>query len=222
MKSDEQILERFNDLTSMGDRVLTTRVRLRSSSLSPGRNYGVDTKLSTEWGILCLNLISSTFTKDSDHYQKFDQYFGDCEKFDAIQKCVGVLQAAKSDYQNGYLNKVRTLIEGEVFDDFLEQAEHLLSQSYFTASAVIAGSVLEDGLRKLCVNYGIALSAKPKLDTMNAELAKAGVYNLLKQKQITALADLRNKAAHGQGGFTKEDVESMIKDVRRFTVDYFS
>ena len=78
------------------------------------------------------------------------------------------------------------MIEAEVFDDFLEQAEHLLSQGYFTASTVIAGSVLEDNLRKFCVKNGISLSAKPKLDTMNADLAKAGVYNLLKQKQITA------------------------------------
>jgi len=36
------------------------------------------------------------------------------------------------------------------------------------------------------------------------------------------LADLRNKAAHGQGGFTKEDVEDMIRAVRRFMEDYFS
>jgi hypothetical protein len=57
---------------------------------------------------------------------------------------------------------------------------------------------------------------------MNSELAKATVYNLLKQKQITALADLRNKAAHNQGGFTKEDVEDMIRNVRRFMEDYFS
>ena len=57
---------------------------------------------------------------------------------------------------------------------------------------------------------------------MNADLAKAGVYNLLKQKQITAIADLRNKAAHGQGGFTTEDVEDMIRNVRRFMEDYFS
>jgi hypothetical protein len=97
-----------------------------------------------------------------------------------------------------------------------------LNQGYFTASAVIAGSVLEDGLRKLCTKHGITLTAKPKLDTMNADLAKAGVYNLLKQKQITAIADLRNKAAHGQGGFTKEDVEDMIRNVRRFMEDYFS
>ena len=81
---------------------------------------------------------------------------------------------------------------------------------------------MEDSLRKLCVKNRITLAAKPKLNTMNADLAKAGVYNLLKQKNITFLADLRNKAAHGLGGFTKEDVEVMIKDVRRFMKEYFS
>jgi hypothetical protein len=32
---------------------------------------------------------------------------------------------------------------------------------------------------------------------MNAALAKAGKYNKLMQKRITALADIRNSAAHG-------------------------
>ena len=41
---------------------------------------------------------------------------------------------------------------------------------------------------------------KPKLGTMNAGLAKQGVYNKLTQKRITALADIRNKAAHGEWG----------------------
>ncbi|MGI8641643.1 MAG: hypothetical protein ACR2MG_17075 [Pyrinomonadaceae bacterium] len=36
------------------------------------------------------------------------------------------------------------------------------------------------------------------------------------------IVDRLNKAAHGLGGFTKEDVEAMIKDVRRFMEDYFS
>ena len=51
---------------------------------------------------------------------------------------------------------------------------------------------------------------------MNADLAKEGVYNKLVQKQVTALADIRNNAAHGHyDQFTKEDVTSMIKEVQR-------
>jgi hypothetical protein len=58
---------------------------------------------------------------------------------------------------------------------------------------------------------------------MNAELAKAGVYNLLTQKKITALADLRNKAAHGKWTeFTPSDVEQMIAQIRAFMETHFS
>ena len=182
----------------------------------------VDKELTSQWCISCLHLIKKVFGEDSDHYVKFNELYSNRGNTSSFRNLLAILKSAKDDYENGYLFDTRALIEAEVFDDFLEQSEHLLSQGYETAAAVIAGSVLEDGLRKLCVKNGIALSAKPKLDTMNADLAKVGVYNLLKQKQITALADLRNKAAHGQGGFTKEDVEAMIKDVRRFMQDYFS
>ena len=58
---------------------------------------------------------------------------------------------------------------------------------------------------------------------MNAELAKAGAYNLLWQKNITALADLRNKAAHGQWDqFTKDDVATMLQQVRSFMTNHYS
>jgi hypothetical protein len=52
---------------------------------------------------------------------------------------------------------------------------------------------------------------------MNADLAKAGAYNSLVQKRITALAAIRNSAAHGRPqDFTKDDVAAMITDVERF------
>ena len=58
---------------------------------------------------------------------------------------------------------------------------------------------------------------------MNAELAKAGVYNILVQKKITALADLRNKAAHGNWTeFNSTDVEQMLTQIRTFMADHFS
>lgn len=55
------------------------------------------------------------------------------------------------------------------------------------------------------------------MDAMNNGLARAGVYNKNQQKRITALAGIRNSAAHGkQGEFTREDVKSMIQEIERF------
>ena len=125
-----------------------------------------------------------------------------------------VVSAAQDDYEGGYLMKIRDLIQANVFDNELEQAEELFHSGYSTASAVITGVVLETTLRQMCADNGIAIG---KLDKMNADLAKAGVYNRLVQKQITALADIRNSAAHGNDtAFSPADVDNMIREVRRF------
>lgn len=56
---------------------------------------------------------------------------------------------------------------------------------------------------------------------MNADLAKANVYDKLVQKRITGLADIRNNADHGHfDKFKREDVEDMVKWVKRFGADY--
>jgi len=152
-----------------------------------------------------------------------NQIFGVIHHPDTTKAAMGIVRAAKDDYEQDMLFSTRVLIEAEVFSDFLEQADHLLQRNYQGPAAVVAGAVLEDGLRKLCDRNGIALPDKPKLDTMNADLAKAGVYNKLVQKQVTALADLRNKAAHGQWDqFTEADVVTMLQQVRSFMAQHFS
>lgn len=56
---------------------------------------------------------------------------------------------------------------------------------------------------------------------MNADLSKAGVYNLGMQKQITAWAERRNNAAHGKwNAYTEADVNAMIEGVTRLIADY--
>ena len=91
------------------------------------------------------------------------------------------------------------------------------SAGYVAPAAVIAGAVLEDALRKLCVQKDVELPEKPKVDWMNARLAKLGVINSLTQKKITTLADIRNSAAHGKwDAFEPSDVAGMIEWTRDF------
>lgn len=163
------------------------------------------------------------FGQDSDHYRSFIAQVSSYLTFSPAYRAQGVLRAAREDYCGGHLFQVRRLVEAEIFDGFLEQAEYLLDLGYYQAAAVIAGGVLEDGLRKLCERNGIQITAKPKLDTMNADLAKAGMFSTLVQKRITALADLRNKAAHGQWDeFESKDVAEMVAAVRRLMEEHFA
>jgi hypothetical protein len=125
--------------------------------------------------------------------------------------------AAKDDYEGGYLTRLRDLLQAEVFESELEQAQELLRVKYKGAAAVIAGTVLETTLRQLCKDHQLEPG---KLDKMNADLAKAGVYNSLNQKRILSLAAIRNSAAHGKNDdFTHDDVSAMIRDVESFVAN---
>ena len=133
---------------------------------------------------------------------------------------LAIIRAATNDDSKSYLVETRKLVRAEVFSDLLEQSEHLLGQGYYQAAAVLAGGVLEDSLRRLCHRKGIGISVTPKLDGMNADLTKKGVYSVLVKKRITWLADLRNKPANGLWSeFNKADVERMLPEIRNFVTD---
>lgn len=221
MKVDAKILARIDELLATSTRLLATRQNPSANMI--GFDSWVDGEQCRQWGVNCMNLLSRVFGPESEHYRSFKEDFDKGNDFSDVKRAIGTLKAAKDDYEHEYLFDTRRLIEAELFDDFLEMAQYLHEQGYDGPAAVIAGSVLEDGLRKLCNKHLIALPARPKLDWMNAELARSGAYTLLVQKRVTALADLRNSAAHGLWtAFTKDDVRQMIQDVRRFMEEQFT
>jgi hypothetical protein len=174
-----------------------------------------------KWKVKAKNLLEQVAGANSQHFK----YFADAESssgfgtnFDALKSLKAVFLAAKEDCEGGGLVSARSLAQAEVFDTELEQAEELCASGYMVAAAVIAGTVLETALRAHCDVHGVPYG---KLDKMNADLAKAGIYDKNMQKRITALAGIRNSAAHGEGGSLKrEDVAAMIGDVRRFLTDH--
>jgi hypothetical protein len=160
--------------------------------------------------------------KDSSHRQSADallKQYGPNNSY-SVGFLVGILKALRTDYAAGYFQSVEALIHAEIFADFLEMAEYLLSQKYKDPAAVIVGSVLEEHLRKLCGKYSVAIStgtSPKKADALNSELCAAGAYTKLDQKNVTAWLDLRNKAAHGQyDQYTQQQVELFLQSVRDF------
>lgn len=221
MNIDEKVIKRLNELIERVNIIKLNPVP------SPHRGKFYNRQDTFQFGTSALSFLEKVFGKESEHFNKFSTEFNN---FSTIQvnmhrpmdAMIGILKSAKDDYENGYLFDTRKLIEAEVFDDFLEQAEQLFAKGYYQPAAVIAGCVLEDGLRKLCDKNEITFIKKPTIDPMNIELRKADIYNQFWQKKITALADLRNKAAHGEWDeFEKDDVKDMIRDVRRFMEGYF-
>jgi hypothetical protein len=138
-------------------------------------------------------------------------------------RLVGVLRALRDEYEAGFLHTVEELVHGDVFADFLEMSDELAAKKYKDAAAVIAGSVLEEHLRKLAQRSNVPVETadgKPrKADTINAELVKAGTYDKLEQKAVTAWLGLRNEAAHGHyENYGLDQVLALIRDVRSFMI----
>ncbi len=171
-----------------------------------------------------MNLVRRVCSESSDHYQELKRLAerkNTSENSYYFKDCLGILQAAQKDYDGGYLFDLRALVAAELIGDFIDQAEALVSEGYHVPAASLAGAILEDTLRKMCETKHITFPDRTKIDRLNADLAKAGAYNKLIQKRITAFADIRNNADHGRfDEFNKEDVEDMVSWVRKFTADY--
>src|SRR5690606_10489514 len=211
---NQKIAQRFNELEVQRQQIIATK-KMRQGAY--GSSEVIDNELFTGWKLKVRNLLSIACGTDSEHFKAFtngEKPYTMESSYSDIKRLGAIFTASKEDFEGGYLTSIRKLVQAEVFESELEQAIELLNGGYKLASAVIAGVVLETSLRDLCDQHSMAHG---KLDTMNAQLAKAGVYTKLQQKRITALADIRNSAAHGKPSeFTDEDVKSMIRDIESF------
>jgi hypothetical protein len=210
------IKRQFEELESQASQIEASKHSYHSEMFGSGEY--VDDALLLSWKVKVRNLLSNLCGENSQYFKQFEEEENSgivgTTNFTIFKGLKAIFTAAKEDFEKGYLSSIKTLVQAEVFDSELEQADELFSSGYSTAAAVIAGVVLETALRELCDRNGISHG---KLDKMNADLVKAGVYNKLNQKRITALADIRNSAAHGKPDeFTNQNVSDMIREVSQF------
>ena len=140
-------------------------------------------------------------------------------------KLTGVLRALRTASERGcLLQSVQELVHADVFADFIEMAEYLVQERYKDPAAVLIGGVPEEHLRKLCLKNGITVNFpannKPrKASSLNDDLTKNDVYDMLEQKSVTAWLDLRNRAAHGNyATYDDKQVDDMLRGVREFLI----
>lgn len=141
--------------------------------------------------------------KDSEYEQQaqsIDKY-NKMNTKDRSVELLGIAKSLRRDFHGGVISaSFAALVRAELFEDFLEMCDHLLSAGYKDPAAVVAGAVLEEHLRRLCMLNGISTQDNGKArkaDSLNSDLAGKTIYSKLDQKSVTAWLDLRNKAAHG-------------------------
>ncbi|PMY44568.1 MULTISPECIES: DUF4145 domain-containing protein [Pseudomonas] len=208
----QRFLELEQQLTEVENSTITVRDPFTDDSETT-----IPSELILNWRVKARALIERACGERSSHltmYLEAEKLVSYDSYMNQLKRMKAVFLAAKEDFEGGYLNSLRNLVQAEVFTSELEQADELLRSGYATAAAVIAGVVLETTLRDLCTAHELEHGS---LNKMNDDLAKAGAYNASQKKRITALAAIRNDAAHGKPEeFTAADVRGMIEDVERF------
>lgn len=158
-------------------------------------------------------------------YWKFAISFPIPFKSDSVPKLLGALRALREDYANDFLYSFNEMIDADIFTDILEQAEYLLKQGYFRASAVVAGVALESHLRKLAEKNQIPITSDDrkyvKADSLNGDLLKNQVIDKTMNKSITGWLGLRNDAAHPDAKQVDEGmIKLMIDGIKLFIEKY--
>lgn len=188
-----------------------------------GSYQHIEEDLILNWEVKARSLISSVCGKDSEHYTSFIKA-GKLQPYEKsptrLRRLRAVFLAAREDFEGGYLNSIRNLVQAELAGDEIDQAKELFDSGYIAAAAVVAGVILETTLRSLSAKRSLPIGS---MDRMNAELSKVGEYNALIQKRVTSLAAVRNSAAHGKSNeYTSEDVKHLISEVERFVAERLS
>jgi len=165
-----------------------------------------------------LNLLSRLTSKDSVYYRELAE-----AQFTDHLALRGILAAALQDFRDGFMADSTLLVSAEIFKDLLDQAQILLDSDYKDAAAVTIRAVLEDGLRRLCVARGLETEPRDTISKLNDRLYKAGIYQALQHKEITAKAQVGNDAAHARhGNYSKADVDAFLQFVMRFLSMYLT
>lgn len=213
--------KRFDELSEQLKLVEASEKQMHSEYT--GYYQHIDEELKLNWCVKARSLIANACGKDSEHYTSFvkaEEPQSYESNITCFKRTKAVFLAAMEDFNGGYINSIRNFVQAELAGDEIDQARELLASGYTAAAAVVAGVVLETTLRTLCSRNNLAPTS---MDRMNAELARVGQYNILVQKRITALAAVRNSAAHGKTEeYVAKDVKNLIVEVERFVGDMLS
>lgn len=174
-----------------------------------------------------LSLLGDFYGTGHAHYRDFYLHVTSTTA-DGYMQGRGIIRVMREEVEGDLLATTQSIIAAGVFTDFIEMAEHLHEEGYTLAAAVIAGGALEAHLKRLATANGIELTfvdAKQKVrhksaDAINTELRAKDVYDKPTWKQVEFWQSVRNRATHENIEPKKEDLDSMLRDVRVFLDNY--
>ena len=219
----QKLIERCQQLIEKGEQIKETRKSPPPNVI--GGVYSVDIKLFYAWKNSVENLIIKISSKGSSYHKDFYNHVTDNALY-KLKIGIGILESLKEELEEGFLEAIQNLITAEVFTDFLDTANYLLSNGYKDPAAVLAGTVLENGLKKIAKKNNISIQGRhgkeDGIGVLNNKLSQQQIYNELKKRSIHAWKEIRDSAAHGKfNEYTKNDVKTMVDGISGFLSEYF-
>lgn len=208
-----RIVDHLESLIAEGKRVAVLE---RPSSYAP-YIQGDDKIPLHAWLAQTKNVVAKVFGLEGEHYRHLaDLTESSIEHSYEVLPIVGLLEGCRNDLQGGFLNRQEVLLSAALFDNVLEQAEHLVAAGHKNPAAVLGRVVLEDALRRIAEEEG--LDPTKKASALNDDLKRSGRYSQPQWRLVQAWFDVGNAAAHGDfDRFEASDVVRMLEEVRRFS-----
>jgi hypothetical protein len=170
----------------------------------------------SRWSTSVLNLLDRLSVSTNRFVVEFEKHAPARDGRMNVPVALGVLQAARDEYRNGFAVDYHLGVAGSVFSDLVAQAEYLLESEYDRAAAVLLGAALEEALRARArareLDPGSTRSLFPLIDG----LAKCGDLNSFQVDRLKAVARIRNDAAHGGSfDFRPDEISAAMEDVKK-------
>jgi hypothetical protein len=135
---------------------------------------------------------------------------------------LAILNSAAARFESS-LFEIRQLVQADLLDSDLEEAEFLAKNKFTRAGGALAGVSLEKHLSQVCNNHGVKLPKKdPTIAELNDALQTANVYDIPQWRAVQHLADLRNLCDHNKTREpTSDEVNELIDGVKKITKTLF-
>lgn len=229
-----ELLKRVADVRAQATAALASK-KMTSWLKDPRDAYSrqvatwIEAGLGSKFRASGVALLEELYGKQHQYYVDFLAQTSNHYNVAGFEQAAAIIEVVEHHVTNGWYETIKGLVAADVFSDFLDMADHLLDEKYKDAAAVVAGSSLENHLKRLASKAGVPTTVidgsgkaqAKKVDTINADLVKANVYDKNDQKQVTAWMGVRNDAAHGD--YAKVDagvVRVMIASIRTLVSRY--
>jgi hypothetical protein len=139
-----------------------------------------------------------------------------------FQQQLSILKSAQKRFESSLFD-IKQLLQADLFDSELEEAEELNKKGFTRGAGAVAGVVLESHLTQICDNHEIKIIKRnPTINELNELLKANDIIEVSTWRFIQHLGDLRNKCDHKKKTDpTQKEIEELIEGVAKIAKSVF-